>query len=200
MSEKTAVTIGYAMTEKQGGSDLRATVTTAAPVGTAGTGREYLITGHKWFCSAPMSDGFFTLAQTERGISCLFLPRVLPDGERNRLHFQRLKDKCGNRSNASSEVEFVGARGWLVGQEGRGISTILDSAHFTRLDFAVGSAGLRRHAVSLAVHHAEHRHAFGVPLVEHDSMRQRAGRPGAGLAGRDTVGLPPGRGRPTRTT
>ncbi len=172
LSEKSAATIGYAMTEKQGGSDLRATQTSAVPVALAGTGEWYLITGHKWFCSAPMSDGFFTLAQTARGISCLFMPRVLEDGTRNALHFQRLKDKCGNRSNASSEVEFAQARGWLVGEEGRGISTILTSAHFTRLDFAVGSAGLERQAISLAMHHAEHRTSFGVPLVEHDSMRR----------------------------
>jgi putative acyl-CoA dehydrogenase len=172
IAEKSCATIGYAMTEKQAGSDLRATVTTAEPVGPTGTGQEYLITGHKWFCSAPMSDGFFTLARTANGISCLFLPRILPDGSRNRMHFQRLKDKCGNRSNASSEVEFAGALGWLVGQEGRGISTILDSAHYTRLDFAIGSAGLQRHAIALAVQHARHRHAFGVPIIEHDSMRQ----------------------------
>ncbi|MGQ0843312.1 MAG: acyl-CoA dehydrogenase family protein [Sporichthyaceae bacterium] len=172
LSEKSAATIGYGMTEKHGGSDLRATQTSAVPAGAGGTGEWYLMTGHKWFCSAPMSDGFFTLAQTPRGVSCFFLPRILEGGERNALHFQRLKDKCGNRSNASSEVEFARARGVLVGEEGRGISTILASAHFTRLDFAVGSAGLERHAISLALHHAEHRTAFGVALVEHDSMRR----------------------------
>jgi putative acyl-CoA dehydrogenase len=166
MSQKAAVTIGYGMTEKQAGSDLRGTVTTAA----RGSGDEYLITGHKWFCSAPMSDGFFTLAHTARGLSCFFLPRILEDGTRNRLHFQRLKDKCGNRSNASSEVEFAGALGHLVGEDGHGIRTILGSAHFTRLDFAVGSAGLERHAIALAVHHARHRTAFGKPLVEHPEM------------------------------
>jgi putative acyl-CoA dehydrogenase len=170
IGEKAAVTIGYGMTEKQGGSDLRATQTTAVPVGSPGTGAEYLITGHKWFCSAPMSDGFFTLAQTRSGVSCFFLPRIFEDGSRNRLHFQRLKDKCGNRSNASSEVEFAGALGWLVGEEGRGISTILGSAHFTRLDFAVGSAGLERQAIGLALHHARHRTSWGKPLIEHPEM------------------------------
>jgi putative acyl-CoA dehydrogenase len=170
LSQKSAATIGYGMTEKQGGSDLRATSTTAVPVGSPGTGAEYLITGHKWFCSAPMSDGFFSLAQTPSGVSCFFLPRILEDGTRNRLHFQRLKDKCGNRSNASSEVEFAGALGWLVGEEGRGISTILGSAHFTRLDFAVGSAGLERQAIALALHHARHRTSWGKPLIEHPEM------------------------------
>jgi putative acyl-CoA dehydrogenase len=172
LEEKTAVTIGYAMTEKQGGSDLRANQTRAVPIGRRGEGEAYLVTGHKWFCSAPMSDGFFVLATAEAGVSCFFLPRVLPDGTRNRIHFQRLKDKCGNRSNASSEVEYADARGVLVGEEGRGISTILTSAHFTRLDFAVGSAGLERQAIALALHHAEHRLAFAKPLVEHDSMRR----------------------------
>jgi putative acyl-CoA dehydrogenase len=170
MDAKSAVTIGYGMTEKQGGSDLRATVTTAEPVGAGGTGAEYLITGHKWFCSAPMSDGFFSLAYTPRGLSCFFLPRILADGTRNRMHFQRLKDKCGNRSNASSEVEFHAALGYLVGEDGRGVSTILGSSHFTRLDFAIGSAGLERHAIALALHHAQHRAAFGKRLVEHPEM------------------------------
>lgn len=172
IEQKSAITMGYAMTEKQGGSDLRATQTSAVPTGARGPGEAYLLTGHKWFCSAPMSDGFFTLATTEAGVSCFLLPRVLPDGTRNRIHFQRLKDKCGNRSNASSELEYTKAWGVLVGEEGRGVSTILTSAHFTRLDFAIGSAGLQRHAISLALHHAEQRTAFGKTLTEHDSMRR----------------------------
>ncbi|MGH9041755.1 MAG: acyl-CoA dehydrogenase family protein [Acidimicrobiia bacterium] len=172
MAGKEAVTIGYGMTEKQGGSDLRANQTRAVPVGKRGPGQEYLVTGHKWFFSAPMSDGFFVLAAAEAGVSCFFLPRLLEDGTPNRLHFQRLKDKCGNRSNASSEVEFSEAWGVLVGEEGRGIATALTSADYTRLDFAVGSAGLQRRAIALALHHTEQRQAFGKPLAEHDSMRR----------------------------
>jgi putative acyl-CoA dehydrogenase len=163
---KGAATIGYAMTEKQGGSDLRATVTVAMPVDGRGPGRAYLLNGHKWFCSAPMSDGFFTVARTEAGPCCFFAPRWRPDGTPNGIELQRLKDKCGNRANASSEIEYHDAWAVLVGDEGRGIRTILTSADYTRLDFAVGSAGLIRAALSQALHHADHRRAFGSLLSE----------------------------------
>jgi putative acyl-CoA dehydrogenase len=158
---KSAATIGYAMTEKQGGSDLRANVSTAVA---AGPGQGYLLNGHKWFCSAPMSDGFFTVAQTAAGPSCLFAPRWRPDGTPNGIVITRLKDKLGNRANASAEIEYHDAYAVLVGEEGRGLRTILTSSHFTRLDFAVGSAGLMRAALSQALHHADHRRAFGAPL------------------------------------
>ena len=164
---KRAAVIGYAMTEKQGGSDLRETQTTARRLGRAeGGGQAYLITGHKWFCSVPVADGFYTLAQTQSGVSCLFLPRVLPDGTANTFLIQRLKDKCGNRSNASSEIELRDTWAWLVGEEGRGIREILSHAHLTRLDFAVGSAGLMRQALSLALSHAQTRTGFGRPMAE----------------------------------
>ena len=128
-----------AMTEKQGGSDLRATITTARPASARrGSGAPYLITGHKWFFSVPMSDLFLTLAQTEAGLSCFLATGWLPDGSRNRLKLQRLKDKCGNKSNASSEVEFFDLDAVMVGDEGRGIRTIIEMAHVTRLDFAIG--------------------------------------------------------------
>ena len=129
-----------AMTEKQGGSDVRANTTRAAPLGGGGPGGEYELTGHKWFCSAPMCDAFLVLAQTERGLSCFLLPRWLPDGTRNRFHIQRLKDKLGNRSNASSEVEFDGAWARMVGEEGRGVPTIIEMVNHTRLDCVIGSA------------------------------------------------------------
>jgi len=163
--QKRAVHIAYAMTEKQGGSDLRANLTTAVPAtGRRGPGEPYLITGHKWFFSVPMSDGWFTVAHTEAGPSCLFVPRYLPDGDRNALHLQRLKDKLGNRNNASSEIEYRDTHAILVGEEGQGIRSILSSADLTRLDFAVGSAGLMRAALSQALHHADTRTAFGAPL------------------------------------
>ena len=135
---------GMAMTEKQGGSDVRANTTVASPLNGGGPGAEYEITGHKWFCSAPMCDAFLVLAQADGGLSCFLLPRFTPDGERNRFHIQRLKDKLGNRSNASSEVEFRGAWARLVGEEGRGVPTIIDMVNHTRLDCVIGvSAGLR---------------------------------------------------------
>jgi putative acyl-CoA dehydrogenase len=170
VSRKTGATIGYAMTEKQGGSDLRQTQTTARYLEDTPEGRVYLITGHKWFFSVPQSDGFFTLAQTESGVSCLFCPGFLPDGSRNRLQIQRLKDKAGNRSNASSEVEFRDCLGWLVGEEGAGIREILSHAHLTRLDFAVGSAGLMRQALTLALNHTQSRRGFGSSLAEQPMM------------------------------
>ena len=168
---KRAAVIGYAMTEKQGGSDLRQTQTTAAHR-TGAHGENYAITGHKWFFSVPVADGFYTLAQTESGISCLFVPRVLPDGGDNRFFIQRLKDKCGNRSNASSEIEYHDTWSMLVGEEGRGIREILSHAHLTRLDFAVGSAGLMRQALTLALNHAQSRSAFGKPMSELPMQRK----------------------------
>jgi putative acyl-CoA dehydrogenase len=166
LEQKRAAVIGYAMTEKQGGSDLRQTQTTADFVGSGADGDIYSITGHKWFCSVPVADGFYTLAQTRSGVSCLFVPRFRPDGSQNNFFIQRLKDKCGNRSNASSEIEYRDTWSMLVGEEGRGIREILSHAHLTRLDFAVGSAGLMRQALTLALNHAQTRTAFGKPMAE----------------------------------
>jgi putative acyl-CoA dehydrogenase len=134
-------------------------------------GRAYRITGHKWFFSAPMCDAFLVLAQTASGLSCFFLPRILPDGQVNALRIQRLKDKLGNQANASSEVEFHGATAWLVGEEGRGVPQILAMGALTRLDCALGTAGLMRHALSIALHHTAERSAFGKPLIEQPLMR-----------------------------
>ncbi len=164
--QKTGAVIGYAMTEKQGGSDLRQTQTTANFVASENGAQIYSVTGHKWFFSVPTSDGFYTLAQTKSGVSCLFVPRFLPDGSPNRVLVQRLKDKCGNRSNASSEVEFNKTWAMLVGEEGRGIREILSHAHLTRLDFAVGSAGLMRQALTLAIGHASTRDGFGRRMAD----------------------------------
>jgi putative acyl-CoA dehydrogenase len=165
--EKSGVLVGMAMTEKQGGSDVRANTTRAVPVGSAtGPGAEYEITGHKWFCSAPMCDAFLVLAHTPRGLTCFLLPRWLPDGTRNRFFLQRLKDKLGNRSNASSEVEFDHAHAWMVGGEGRGVPTIIEMANHTRLDAALSSAALMRHATMQAIHHMTHRAAFGDKLID----------------------------------
>jgi putative acyl-CoA dehydrogenase len=170
--DKSAITVGMAMTEKQGGSDLRATMTTAKPATSQrGSGAPYLLTGHKWFFSVPMSDLFLTLAQTERGLSCFLAAGWLPDGSRNRLKLQRLKDKCGNKSNASSEVEFHGLHAVMLGNEGRGIRTIIEMAHLTRLDFAIGSAGLIRQALSQAIHHTSNRRAFQRSLIDLPIMR-----------------------------
>ncbi len=167
-TEKSGVLVGMGMTEKQGGSDVRANTTRAERIG---GGREYLITGHKWFCSAPMCDAFLILAQAPKGLSCLLLPRWTPAGDRNGFHIQRLKRKMGNRSNASSEVEFAGAWACLVGEEGRGVQTIIDMVQHTRLDCAIAAAGLMRQAAVQAVHHARHRKAFGKLLVEQPLMR-----------------------------
>ncbi|SMH36007.1 isovaleryl-CoA dehydrogenase [Azospirillum agricola] len=169
--EKTGVTIGMAMTEKQGGSDVRANSTRAEPLGGGGPGGEYRLTGHKWFCSAPMSDAFLTLARTGRGLSCFLVPRWRPDGTRNAIRLQRLKDKLGNRSNASAEIEYDGASAVLVGEEGDGIATIIDMVHHTRLDCGFAAAGLMRAAVARALHHATHRAAFGRPLIGQPLMR-----------------------------
>jgi putative acyl-CoA dehydrogenase len=170
-SEKTGALCGMAMTEKQGGSDVRANTTRAVALGAPGPGREYAITGHKWFCSAPMCDVFLVLAHTERGLSCFALPRWLPDGTRNAFHLQRLKDKLGNRSNASSEVEFHGAWARMVGGEGRGVPTIIEMVNHTRLDCTIGSAAGMRAALVQAIHHARHRSAFGKRLVDHALMQ-----------------------------
>jgi putative acyl-CoA dehydrogenase len=169
-SKKSGVLVGMGMTEKQGGSDVRANTTRAAPVG-SGQGAEFLLTGHKWFMSAPMSDAFLVLANTDRGLSCFFLPRFTPDGEVNEIRIQRLKDKLGNRSNASSEVEFESAWALLIGEEGRGVREIIEMVAGTRLDCVTGSAGLMRQAVSQALHHTVHRRAFGSPLVGKPLMR-----------------------------
>ena len=166
-STKRGLIAGMSMTEKQGGSDVRANTTTATP-NADGT---YTIVGHKWFTSAPMSDLFLTLAQTEHGPSCFLLPRVLPDGSRNAIRIQRLKDKLGNKSNASSEIEYENATGWLVGPEGRGINTIIEMVNMTRLDCVIGSAVNMRVAALRAVHHARHRKAFGALLVDRPLMR-----------------------------
>ncbi|MFF3560642.1 acyl-CoA dehydrogenase family protein [Streptomyces sp. NPDC002574] len=171
--QKPGALFGMGMTEKQGGSDVRANTTRAEPLAEEGT---YLLTGHKWFCSAPMSDGFLVLAQAtgsagDGGLTCFLLPRVLPDGTRNVFRIQRLKDKLGNRSNASSEVEFDGTWARRVGEEGRGVATIIEMVAATRLDCAIGSAAVMRQAVAQAVHHTAHRSAFGGPLIDKPLMR-----------------------------
>ena len=171
---KRGLIAGMAMTEKQGDSDVRANTTRAVPDGGAGgdaSDGAYRITGHKWFCSAPMSDLFFVLAQAPGGLTCFLLPRVLPDGERNRMHLQRLKDKLGNHSNASSEVEYDEALAWRVGEEGRGVKTIVEMVNMTRLDCVIGATGGMRWGVQQAVHHAAHRKAFGKRLIEQPLMR-----------------------------
>ncbi|MEV0070214.1 acyl-CoA dehydrogenase family protein [Amycolatopsis sp. NPDC050768] len=165
-STKRGLIAGMSMTEKQGGSDVRANTTTARPVADG----SYRLVGHKWFTSAPMSDLFLTLAQAPGGLSCFLLPRVLPDGSRNPIRLQRLKDKLGNRSNASSEIEYEDAVGWLVGEEGRGVRTIIEMVNNTRLDCALGSASGMRLGAVRAVHHATHRHAFGKALVDQPLM------------------------------
>ncbi|MBA0125420.1 acyl-CoA dehydrogenase family protein [Haloechinothrix sp. YIM 98757] len=164
---KRGVIAGMSMTEKQGGSDVRSNSTSA----TANADGSYTITGHKWFTSAPMSDVFLALAQTRTGLSCFLIPRVLPDGSRNRMHLQRLKDKLGNRSNASAEIEYDGAIGWLVGAEGRGVPTIIEMVNMTRLDCTIGAAAGMRAGVVQAVHHATHRAAFGDSLIDAPLMR-----------------------------
>jgi len=163
---KKGVTIGMGMTEKQGGSDVAATMTRAEDA-RDGTWR---LTGHKWFLSAPMSDAFLMLARAREGVSCFLVPRFLPDGTRNAMRFERLKDKLGNRSNATAEVELPGATGFLVGELGRGIPAIIDMVTLTRLDCAVASAGLMRIALAEAVHHVRHRRAFGEALVDQPLM------------------------------
>jgi putative acyl-CoA dehydrogenase len=165
--EKAGALCGMAMTEKQGGSDVRANTTIARPIGNG----EYELTGHKWFCSAPMCDAFLVLAQAPGGLTCFFLPRFTPDGERNPFHLQRLKDKLGNRSNASSEVEFRGTWARRVGEEGRGVPTILEMVNHTRLDCGLGAAAGLRFGTTWAIHHASRRSAFGRLLVDQPLMQ-----------------------------
>lgn len=179
VGQKHGALIGMGMTEKQGGSDVRGNTTRAAPVAPSEArarfgddGEEvFRIVGHKWFFSAPQSDAHLILAQAEAGLSCFLLPRYLPDGARNAIRVQRLKDKLGNRSNASAEVEFAGAYGWLIGQPGRGIPTILEMGSHTRLDCVLGSAGAMRAALTHALHHARRRLAFGRPLASQPLMQ-----------------------------
>jgi putative acyl-CoA dehydrogenase len=169
--EKGSAIAGMAMTEKQGGSDVRANTTFATPLNGSGGGAEYELSGHKWFCSAPMSDFFLVLAQADEGLSCFLLPRILPDGSRNAFHIQRLKDKLGNHSNASSEIELHGAWARMVGEPGRGVPTIIEMVGHTRLDCVIGSAAGMRVAVVNATHHATHRSAFGKKLLDQPLMR-----------------------------
>ncbi|MEO8815297.1 MAG: acyl-CoA dehydrogenase family protein [Mycobacterium sp.] len=166
-TDKAGITAGMSMTEKQGGSDVRAGSTQA----TLNADGSYTLTGHKWFTSAPMCDIFLVLAQAPGGLSCFFLPRVLPDGTRNRMLLQRLKDKLGNHGNASSEVEYDGATAWLVGEEGRGVSVIIEMVNLTRLDCALGSATGMRSGLTRAVYYAQHRKAFGAYLIDQPLMR-----------------------------
>ncbi|CAN5235119.1 acyl-CoA dehydrogenase family protein [soil metagenome] len=173
LEHKTSMTVGMGMTEKQGGSDVRTNTTLAVPAGSGPWGDEYLLTGHKWFFSAPMCDAHLVLARTdEHGPSCFYVPRWRPDGSKNPIHIQRLKDKVGNRSNASSEVEFHEAWGVRVGDEGRGIPTIIEMATYTRLDCALSSAGFIRQAFAQALHYARNRQAFGRLLADQPLMTE----------------------------
>ena len=171
MVQKAGVTIGMAMTEKQGGTDVRANTTRAFPVGAGGPGQPYELVGHKWFCSAPMCDAFLTLAQADKGLSCFLLPRHRPDGTRNQLYIQRLKNKLGNWANASSEIEYRGALAWMIGEEGRGVPTIIEMVAMTRFDCMVGSSSLMRQALTQALHHCAHRQVGGKLLIEQPLMR-----------------------------
>jgi putative acyl-CoA dehydrogenase len=170
-AEKAGALAGMGMTEKQGGTDVRANTTLARPVNGGGPGAEYELTGHKWFMSAPQCDAFLVLAQADGGISCFLFPRWTPDGARNRFRLQRLKDKLGNRSNASSEIEFDSASAWLVGEEGAGVRTIIEMVNHTRLDCVLGGATGMRAGVAQAIHHASHRSVFGRELAEQPLMR-----------------------------
>jgi putative acyl-CoA dehydrogenase len=169
--EKAGALAGMGMTEKQGGTDVRANTTLARPVNGGGPGAEYELTGHKWFMSAPQCDAFLVLAQADGGISCFLFPRWTPDGVRNRFRLQRFKDKLGNRSNASSEIEFDTASAWLVGEEGAGVRTIIEMVNHTRLDCVLGGATGMRAGVAQAIHHTTHRSVFGRELVEQPLMR-----------------------------
>jgi len=170
-TEKSSVTIGMAMTEKQGGSDVRSNTTRAYPVGAEGPGQAYELVGHKWFVSAPMCDAFLVLAQTRNGLSCFLMPRWRPDGSKNPWQIQRLKNKMGNVANASSEAELRGALAWMVGEEGRGVPTIIDMVAMTRFDCMIGSSAGMRQAVAQASHHCRHRSAFGARLSEQPLMQ-----------------------------
>ena len=169
--EKAGITLGMAMTEKQGGTDVRANTTRARPLAGTGPGALYALTGHKWFCSAPMCDGFMVLGQAPGGLSCFLLPRWHPDGGLNGLYVQRLKNKLGNRSNASSEIELREAAAWMIGPEGRGVPTIIEMVMMTRFDCIVGSASLMRQALAQALHHCMQREISGRRLAEHVLMR-----------------------------
>lgn len=171
VSHKRGATIGMAMTEKQGGSDVRANTTEAHCVGASGGGGDYELVGHKWFCSAPMCDAFLVLAQASEGLSCFLLPRWRPDESKNAFYIQRLKNKVGNWSNASSEVEFRGAYAQMIGQPGRGVATIIEMVSLTRFDCMIGSAALMRQAVAQAVHHCQYREAFGKRLIDQPLMQ-----------------------------
>lgn len=170
--QKRGLLIGMGMTEKQGGSDVLSNTTSATPLAGRGDGETYRLVGHKWFFSVPQSDAHLVLAQTEGGLSCFFLPRILPDGTRNAVRLERLKDKLGNRANASSEVEFQDATAWLLGDEGDGVRQILKMGSQTRFDCALGSHGLMRRALSVALYHAHQRQAFGKTLIQQPLMRQ----------------------------
>ena len=168
IAEKSGITLGMGMTEKQGGSDVRANQTVATPLAADG---EYALVGHKWFLSAPMSDGFLVLAQAPAGLSCFLLPRRLDDGAKNAFRLMRLKDKLGDWSNASSEIEFCGAWARRIGEEGRGVATIIEMVMLTRLDCMLGASAEMRMALAQAIHHARHRVSFGKPLLQHPLMR-----------------------------
>jgi putative acyl-CoA dehydrogenase len=171
MQQKQGLTIGMAMTEKQGGSDVRANASSAVRVDGNAHNHEYSLIGHKWFCSAPMCDAFLTLAQAQEGLTCFLVPRWQPDGTRNNFFIQRLKDKLGNRSNASSEIEYQNTFALRIGDEGAGVRTIIEMVHHTRLDTTLAAAGLMRQAFVQAVHHANHRSAFGRRLIDQPLMR-----------------------------
>lgn len=171
IEQKTGATIGMAMTEKQGGTDVRANTTRAHPVGMPGPGQAYELVGHKWFCSAPMCDAFLTLAYTDKGLTCFLLPRHRPDGSRNEFYIQRLKNKLGNWSNASSEVEYRGALAWMIGEEGRGVPTIIEMVSLTRFDCMIGSSALMRQALTQAAHHCAYRKVGGRVLAEQPLMQ-----------------------------
>jgi putative acyl-CoA dehydrogenase len=181
--QKRGLLIGMGMTEKQGGSDVLSNTTTATPLAARGPGEAYRLVGHKWFFSVPQSDAHLVLAQADGGLSCFFLPRILPDGTRNAIRLERLKDKLGNRSNASGEVEFQDASAWLVGEEGDGVRHILKMGGLTRFDCALGSHGLMRRGLSVALYHALQRQAFGKPLIEQPMMRQVLARMALRLEG-----------------
>ncbi|MFQ0829300.1 isovaleryl-CoA dehydrogenase [Serratia fonticola] len=182
-AQKRGLLIGMGMTEKQGGSDVLSITTTAVPLASRGNGEAYRLVGHKWFFSVPQSDAHLILAQAEGGLSCFFLPRLLPDGTRNAIRLERLKDKLGNRSNASSEAEFQDATAWLLGDEGDGVRQILKMGGMTRFDCALGSHGLMRRSLSVALYHALQRQAFGKCLIEQPLMRQVLARMALRLEG-----------------
>ncbi|XES84680.1 isovaleryl-CoA dehydrogenase [Franconibacter pulveris] len=186
-AQKRGLLIGMGMTEKQGGSDVLSNTTRAEPLAQPGPGEVYRLVGHKWFFSVPQSDAHLVLAQAKGGLSCFFVPRFLPDGQRNAVRLERLKEKLGNRSNASSEAEFFDAAGWLVGEEGEGVRQILKMGGMTRFDCALGSHGLMRRALSVALYHAHQRQAFGKNLIEHPLMRQVLGRMALQLEGQTAL-------------